>query len=222
MARNTKVYGRAMRIKICGLSTPETVQAAAESGASHVGFVHFEPSPRHLSLKRASELRKSVPASVKLVLLLVDMDIDAALFAIDMVGPDVVQAHGSETPEWLDRVRDRSGVEVWKAIPVRSEGALVASDIYSDAADLLLFDAPAPAESALPGGNGEGFDWSLLKGHKHALPWGLAGGLTPANVAEAIRVTGAGLVDASSGLETTRGVKDVDKIAAFCKAAREV
>ncbi|MEO0462139.1 MAG: phosphoribosylanthranilate isomerase [Pseudomonadota bacterium] len=211
------------QIKICGLSTPETIAAAAEAGASHVGLVHFEPSPRHVSLADAQRLRRDVPAGVKTVLLLVNADIETTARAIDAIQPDVVQFHGKETPEWIALVREKIGVETWRAIGVRSPETLAKSVRFKGAVDRLLFDAPPPqAASALPGGNGVGFDWSLLAAHDHAIEWGLAGGLNPSNVAQAITATRAPLVDTSSGVESAPGVKDVDKIKAFCQAARSV
>jgi len=213
-----------MLIKICGLSTPETIAAAADAGASHVGLVHFAKSPRHVSLETAAKLRSGVPDGVKVVLLLVDASAEETARAVDAVRPDVIQFHGRETPDWVGEVRSATGLEVWKALGVRDAGTLERSAQYAGKIDRLLFDAPPPLsrEAALPGGNGVGFDWNLLKGHDHTVEWGLAGGLNPDNVAEAIGATGAPLVDASSGLESAPGVKDVDKIAAFCKAAREV
>lgn len=211
-----------MLIKICGLSTPETLVAAIDAGATHVGLVYFAPSPRHVSLDDAARLRALVPQGVKAVLLLVNADIETTARAIELVKPDVVQFHGMETPEWIATVRAKTGVEVWKALGVRNADTLANSARFEGAADRLLFDAPPPDKAAaLPGGNGVGFDWSLLKDHAHRLPWGLAGGLTPDNVVEAIHATGAPMVDASSGLETEPGIKDVDLIRAFCKAARE-
>jgi len=211
-----------MLIKICGLSTPETLVAAIDAGATHVGLVYFAPSPRHVSLDDAARLRALVPQGVKAVLLLVNADIETTARAIELVKPDVVQFHGMETPEWIATVRAKSGVEVWKALGVRNADTLANSARFEGAADRLLFDAPPPDKAAaLPGGNGVGFDWSLLKDHAHRLPWGLAGGLTPDNIVEAIHATGAPMVDASSGLETEPGIKDVDLIRAFCKAARE-
>jgi len=132
------------------------------------------------------------------------------------VRPDVVQFHGSETPEALARFRAATGVAAWRALGVKDADSLAEAARFHGAADLLLFDAPA---SGLPGGNGTRFDWDLLKAYRAPTPWGLAGGLTPANVADAIRLTGAPLVDTSSGVESAPGIKDVDKIAAFCKAA---
>ena len=212
-----------MLIKICGLSTPETIAAAAEAGASHVGLVHFAKSPRHVSLEAAAALRASVPAGVKAVLLLVNASAEETARAVDVVRPDVIQFHGNETPDWVGAVREGTALEVWKALGVRDAGTLERSAQYAGKVDRLLFDAPPPSpDAALPGGNGVGFDWSLLKGHDHAAQWGLAGGLNPDNVAEAIKATGAPLVDASSGLESAPGIKDVDKIAAFCKAANSL
>jgi len=204
------------QIKICGLSTPETIEAAANAGATHIGFVHFEKSPRHVSLRQAFELRKLVPPSVKAVVLLVNADVKTTGEVIETVKPDVIQFHGKETPEWIELVRTKTGVETWRALGVKDTDTLFKSRRFEGAVDRLLFDAPA---KALPGGNGETFRWDLLAGFEHRIPWGLAGGLTPDNVAEAIQATGADLVDASSGLESAPGVKDVDKIAAFCKAA---
>lgn len=204
-------------VKICGLKTPETLAAAVQAGASHVGFVHFAKSPRHLALDEAAALRRQVPDHVKAVLLLVNPD--AALLAevVRTVAPDVVQFHGAETPETLARFRTETGIEAWRALAVKDAESLASVAAFRGAADRVLLDAPA---TALPGGNGTAFDWSLLAGWHAPLAWGLAGGLTPANVADAIRLTGAPLVDTSSGVERGPGIKDVDKIAAFCKASR--
>lgn len=204
-------------IKICGVSTPETVAAAVQAGASHIGFVHFAKSPRHVTIAQAAMLRSEVPATVKAVLLVVNPDPHILAEAFRVMRPDVVQFHGAESPETLARVRSEMGIEVWKAFGVKNAGDLDAAARYRGAADLVLLDAPA---EGLPGGNGAAFDWSVLAGWQSPVPWGLAGGLTPANVADAIRLTGAPLVDTSSGVERSPGIKDVDKIAAFCKAAR--
>lgn len=205
-------------VKICGLSTPDTLAAAVAAGASHVGFVHFEKSPRHVSLTEAARLRAAVPPHVKAVLLMVNPSSALLANAVREVRPDVVQFHGSETPELLARFRAETGISAWRALGIKSEDSLADAARFHGAADRLLFDAPA---SGLPGGNGTRFDWELLRSYKAPTPWGLAGGLTPANVADAIRLTGAPLVDTSSGVERSPGIKDVDKIAAFCKAARQ-
>lgn len=208
----------AIEIKICGLSTPETLNAAVEAGASHVGLVHFKPSPRHLEIEQAARLRALVPSEVKTVLLLVNADVETTARAIDAIRPDVVQFHGTETPEWIALVRKQAGIEAWKAWGVENVEVLKKARKYEGSVDRMLYDAPA---RRLPGGNGTAFRWDLLTGFDHPTPWGLAGGLNADNIAEAIAQTGAPLVDASSGLESAPGVKDVDRIAAFCKAARE-
>ena len=206
-------------IKICGIKTLEAMDAAIAAGATHVGLVHFEPSPRHISLPDASKLRAAARGKAKLVLLLVNAEIDATSRAIEAIQPDVVQFHGNETPEWTALVREQLGLEVWKALGVRDAPTLEKSRRYAGKVDRLLFDAPA---KELPGGNGTRFDWSLLTEFDHHTPWGLAGGLTPENVADAIRQTGTELVDTSSGVESAPGVKNLDKIEAFCKAARNI
>lgn len=203
-------------VKICGISTSEALAAAVGAGASHVGFVHFQKSPRHLSLAEAAALRRQVPGHVKAVLLLVNPDPALLAEAVRTIAPDVVQFHGAETPDTLARFRAETGIEAWRALAVRDAESLAKVAAFRGAADRVLLDAPA---TALPGGNGTAFDWSLLAGWQAPLPWGLAGGLTQANVAQAILLTGAPLVDTSSGVERGPGIKDVDKIAAFCKAA---
>lgn len=206
------------QIKICGLSTEAAIDAAIDAGADYIGLVHFPKSPRHVSLERAAELRTYAAQRVKTVLLLVNADPKSTGKAIGDVKPDVIQFHGSETPDWLKLVADNSGLEIWKALGVKDKPTLAKSARYVGAADRLLFDAPA---KALPGGTGTSFDWSLLADHDHKLDWGLAGGLDPDNVADALHATHAPLVDVSSGVESAPGVKQVDRIAAFCQAVRE-
>lgn len=206
-------------IKICGLSTPETVDAAIASGATHVGLVFFPPSPRHLDTDRAAGLAARVPARVTIVGVFVNPDdeqIDAAIHA-GRVG--TIQLHGTP-PARIAALRQRTGLETWAAVPVKTRADLSAMHDLPGAADRILFDAKTPPGAALPGGMGLRFDWALLDGARPPLPWGLSGGLDPANVGEAIRRTGAPLVDTSSGVERAPGVKDVDKIAAFLKAAQ--
>lgn len=205
------------QIKICGLKTEAEIDAAARNGATHIGLNNYEPSPRYIDLETAAALRQRTPPSLKVALLLVNADAEHTQHAIEIVKPDIVQFHGTETPEWLRLVRDLMKVEVWKALGVRNREVLVNADRYIDAADRLLFDAPA---QALPGGTGTRLDWTLLSHFSHRQQWGLAGGLTPDNVLEALRTTRAPLVDVSSGVESAPGVKDVDKIAAFCQAVR--
>jgi len=204
-------------VKVCGCNSPEAVDAAVYAGADYIGLVHYAPSPRHVSLEQAAKLRARVPASTRVVLLLVNQQPIPTAQAVDAVRPDVVQFHGGETPEWLGLLRQAVTHEIWKAVGVRSAATLANTLRYRDAAHRVLYDA---APGVLPGGNGLALDWSLLANFRHELPWGLAGGLTPDNVAEAIRLTGAPLVDASSGLESAPGVKDAGRIRAFVQAAR--
>ncbi len=152
------------------------------------------------------------------MLLLVNADPELTQKALEIVRPDVVQFHGNETPEWLALVHQNTPCEIWKAIGVKNRQALVNADRFDDCVDRLLYDAPA---QALPGGTGTRLDWSLLSQFEHRIPWGLAGGLTPDNVGEALRSTQAPMVDVSSGVKSAPGVKDVDKIAAFCQRVRE-
>lgn len=203
-------------VKICGLSTPETVDAAIRLGATHIGLVHYEPSPRHVDLKTAAELRERAKGRAKVALLLVNASQQLTGDALSKVRPDIIQFHGNETPEWLARVKQLVPAQIWKAVGLKDAGTLDRIKQYEGAAGRILFDAPA---AALPGGTGTRFDWSLLKNHRHTMNWGVAGGLAPDNVAQAIAETGAPLVDVSSGVESAPGVKDVDKIAAFLKAA---
>lgn len=210
-----------IQIKICGVRDEAAMDAAAEAGATHIGLVHYEPSPRHVTLDRAAKLRMRAPSSLKVVLLLVNQEAKPTALAIEAVQPDVVQFHGSESAEWLNVVKDNAPIEVWKARGLKNADTLERAKAYEGAADMLLFDAPAQKHiGALPGGNGARFDWSLLEGYDGALPYGLAGGLDAGNVAQAIRETDAVLVDTSSGTESAPGVKDLDKIRAFCEAAR--
>lgn len=200
--------------KICGLSTPETVDAAVQAGASWVGFVTFPRSPRHIeSLDLLKTLGGRVPRGVGRVGLFVDPD-DALVDARVGTGViDMLQLHGSETPERVAALKARTGRQAMKAIRVASPadiGRAIAA--YAGVVDYLMFDA---ADGTLPGGNAKSFDWTFLSGAKVPVPWMLAGGLTSDNVAEAVRVTGAPIVDVSSGVESGRGVKSVDLIRAF-------
>lgn len=207
----------ATQIKICGLSTPEALDAAVDAGATHVGFVHYEQSPRHLSLEAAAKLRRRVPDNVKLVLVTVAMQPEVLARAYDAIRPDVIQFHGSETPEWVALVRQTVKVECWRSFGLKDAGTLERTRAFEGKCDRLLFDSPA---KALPGGNGVVAQWDLLERWVPFMPWALAGGLGPDNVAEAIRRTKAPLVDASSGLETAPGQKSVDLIRKFCEAVR--
>lgn len=209
-------------IKICGLSTPETLDAAIASGASHVGFVHFPKSPRHVDADKLAMLAAHVPAHVRKVGVLVDPD-DALLDIVIRAGQlDAVQLHGKEMPDRIAAIRARHSTEIWKAVAVKSSTDIAGAIAYAGATDFLLFDAKTPEGANLPGGMGLRFDWRLLQGYNGPLPWGLSGGLDADNVADAILTTGTTLVDISSGVECAPGIKDVDKIAAFCQAVRQI
>lgn len=210
---------RRTRTKICGLTTPETVIAAAEAGAAYVGFVFFGKSPRNVTIPEAAVLSRAVPPGVAKVALVVDAQ-DAFLQELtDAVGLDMLQLHGGESVARVSDVRQRFGLPVMKAVGVADESDLDALQAYGAVADQLLIDAKPPTGADLPGGNGLSFDWRLIAGRRFACPWMLAGGLTPQNVAEAIALTGARQVDVSSGVESAPGVKDIAAIRAFIEAA---
>jgi len=202
--------------KICGLSTLETVGAAVNHGASHVGFVFFPKSPRHLDPDQARALAAIVPAHVAKVAVVVDADDDLLARIASFV--DVFQLHGAEPPARAAAVKVLTGREICTAVSVRTRADLTAAASFGGAADRILYDAKTPANAALPGGMGLRFDWKLLDGFNHPLPWALSGGLDAGNVADAVGITGARLVDASTGIESAPGIKDVAKIAAFLKA----
>lgn len=207
-------------VKICGLSTPETLDAALDAGADMVGFVFFSPSPRNLSMDAARELACRVHGRAKTVALTVNAD-DATIDAIvAAVAPDLLQLHGAETPERADALRARTGRPVMKSVGVGASGDVAKAREYRDAADVVLFDAKPPDAAVLPGGNGRAFDWSLLRDIDLAQPWMLSGGLQPGNVGEAMQVTGAPMVDVSSGVEVAPGVKNPALIRAFISAVR--
>jgi phosphoribosylanthranilate isomerase len=207
-------------VKICGLSSRETLDAALEAGADMVGFVFFPPSPRHLSLQTASELGKHVKQRAIKVALTVDAD-DATLEGIvAALQPDILQLHGHETVARLSEIKRRFGREVMKALPVERAADLASLPDYAGAADRILFDARPPKGATRPGGLGAVFDWHLLKNLDLSLPFMVSGGLHAGNVAEAIRVTRAGGVDVSSGVERAPGIKDIEMIRDFIRAAR--
>jgi len=208
-----------VQAKICGLSTPATLDAALAGGARHVGLVFFPPSPRNLEPEAARGLLAGVPAQVGKVGVFVNPD-DALVDAAIASGIDTLQLHKT-APERAAALRRRTRLPVWAAVAVKARADLAAAAGFADAADRILYDAKTPDTAALPGGLGLRFDWKLLQGHPHPLPWALSGGLTPENVAEAVRVTGAPLVDISSGVESAPGVKDVAKIAAFLQAVAQ-
>ncbi len=201
--------------KICGLSTADTVGAAIRHGASHLGFVFFARSPRNISAEQAASLTALVPSHAAKVGIFVDPNDELIDEAIRIGGIDTLQLHGKEPPDRLAAIRARHpGIGLWKAIPVRTRADLDAARLYRPVADLILYDAKTP-EGTLPGGMGLRFDWTLLDGFSHPQRWALSGGIDAANVERAAAMTGARLIDISSGVESAPGIKDVDKIAAF-------
>ena len=210
-----------IRVKICGLRTAADVAAVAAVGAAYMGLVFFAKSPRYVTLPQARELALTAPPGLAKVALVVDAD-NATLDAITEAMPlDMLQLHGHESPDRVAELRTRYGLPVMKAVGVADEGDLSALLEYSLAADQLLIDAKPPKNAPLPGGNGLSFDWRLVAQRRWLRPWMLAGGLTPDNVAQAIRLTNARQVDVSSGVETAPGVKDPARIAAFMRTATQ-
>ena len=207
-------------VKICGLRTLADVQAAASAGAAYCGFMFFPPSPRNLTIDEARPLALAAPPGLAKVAVVVNAD-DATLDAITEALPlDMLQLHGHESPDRVAEIRARYGLPVMKVVGVADEGDLAALFDYSTIADQLLIETKPAKGAALPGGNGLPFDWRLVAGRRWLRPWMLAGGLTPDNVAEAIRLTNVRQVDVSSGVESAPGVKDHARIAAFVAATR--
>lgn len=207
-----------IRVKICGLSTAESIATAVDAGAAYVGFVFFAKSPRNVSIEQAGSLAVEVPMGIAKVALTVDPDDDLLDRITTSVPLDMIQLHGSETPDRVTEIRTRTGLPVMKAVGVADKDDLAMIDLYAPVADQILVDARPPTGGALPGGNGLSFDWRLIANRRWPVPWMLAGGLTADNVAEAIALTGARQVDVSSGVESAPGVKDPDRIRAFLKA----
>ncbi len=208
-------------VKICGLSTEETLDAALDAGADRIGLVFFPKSPRHVGLDRARALAERARGRAEIVALTVDAE-DAALDAIMAAAdPDMVQLHGRETPARVREIAALTGRRTIKALGVAGRRDLDAVPAYAAAADEILFDARPPTDAALPGGNGLAFDWHILAGLDLAVPFMLSGGLGPDNVGRALSVTDAPAVDVSSGVETAPGMKSPEKIRAFIRAVRE-
>ncbi len=207
------------RVKICGLKTRESVTAAVEAGAAYLGFNFVERSKRYVDIETARDLAADVRPGVAKVGLVLDAD-NALLDAIDARVPlDMIQLHGSETPDRVAEVRARYGLPVMKALGIAGEDDLPKLDLFAEVADQLLVDAKPAGTSDLPGGTGVTFDWRLIANRRWSRPWMLAGGLTSDNVAEAIALTGATQVDVASGVESAPGVKDADMIRAFIARA---
>jgi phosphoribosylanthranilate isomerase len=219
MASETPRTGK-MIVKICGIKDLAAMDAALEAGADMVGLVFFGPSPRNVTPDEAAKLAARARGKAKVVALSVDAD-DTLIDAIEAsIAPDFHQLHGSETAARVTEIRDRTSKQVMKALPIAAASDLAPLASYEGVADWILFDAKAPKDATRPGGHGQTFDWSLLKNIKHTKPVMLSGGITPANVAEAIETVRPDAVDVSSGVESAPGVKDRERIFAFIRNAR--
>jgi phosphoribosylanthranilate isomerase len=207
-------------VKICGLSTPQTLDAALEAGADMVGFVFFPSSPRHLQFDAARALGQRVRGRAQKVALTVDADEAFLQSVVEALHPDILQLHGSESVAQIAAIRHKLGLPVMKAVPIAVKDDLARIATYAGVVDRLLFDACPPRDATRPGGLGNTFDWHLLKNVRPGVPFMLSGGLDAGNVGEALRITRAAGIDVSSGVERAPGVKDVDKIIAFVRAAR--
>ncbi len=208
-----------MRVKICGVTTTDSLKAAVDAGAAYIGFNFFKKSPRYLDLSSVADLAQEVPAGVCKVGLWVnptDEELDAMLAVVAI---DMIQLHGSESVERVAEIKEAYGLPVMKVIGVSGADDIAQINDYEQVADQILLDAKPPKDAVLPGGNGLAFDWNLIAKRRFAVPWMLAGGLVPDNVAEAVRLTGAQQVDVSSGVEVSVGVKDKQLITDFIRAA---
>jgi phosphoribosylanthranilate isomerase len=210
-----------VQIKICGLRTPAALDAALEAGADLVGFIFFPPSPRHIGFEAARTLGERVRNRARKVAVSVDANDDLLKSCIAALKPDLLQLHGRETPERVAVIRSRFGLPVMKALPITERADLSSVHLYAKVADLLMFDARAPREATRPGGLGKAFDWRLLEGLAPQVPFLLSGGLDAGNVGEALRIARPDGLDVSSSVENAPGEKDVEKIRAFIRAARE-
>jgi phosphoribosylanthranilate isomerase len=207
-------------VKICGLNTPQALDVALDAGADQVGFVFFAPSPRNLGYDAARALGERVKGRAGKVALTVDASDDMLADIVEALHPDMLQLHGTESPERVAAVRKRFGLPVMKALPIEDRASLAPIRLYDKVADKIIFDARAPREATRPGGLGKPFDWHLLEGVDPGIPFLLSGGLDVSNVADALAITRAPGVDVSSGVERAPGEKDPDKIRAFVRAAR--
>jgi phosphoribosylanthranilate isomerase len=209
-----------LTVKICGLSTPETLDAALQAGADMVGFVFFPASPRHIGLETARELGRQAKGRAIKVALTVDADDTTLANIVETLRPDILQLHGKESVARLRDIKQAFGVQLMKVLAVETPADLAPLAGFAAVADRILFDARAPKGATRPGGLGAVFDWHVLENLDLKLPFMVSGGLTADNVAEAVRVTRAGGVDVSSGVERAPGIKDPEMIRAFIRAAR--
>ncbi len=209
-----------VKVKICGVRTPSIVEAAAEAGADYVGLVFFLKSPRNVTPEEACVLAQAAHGRLKTVALMVDPDDGLIDRVLGTVNPDLLQLHGNETPQRVAEIKAHAGRPVIKAIAVSDAADVANAAAFADSADIVLFDAKADPDAELPGGNGVPFDWQALRGLRAGRPFALSGGLTPDTVAQAVRLTGASIVDVSSGVESAPGKKDANLVRRFVRAAK--
>lgn len=210
-----------IKAKICGLTSADAVQSAVEHGADYIGFVFFGPSVRYVTAQRAAQLAADVPGNIKTVAVVVGAGNEELDHIFTYFKPDYIQCHGEESEDRIHALHVRYALPVIKAVPVRTSDDVAKGKAYSNVADMLLFDAKVPT-SALPGGNGVAFDWTLLKSRNFQVPWFLSGGINSENVVEALGITGAQMVDVSSSLESEPGVKDPDLIKRFLQKVKAI
>ncbi|MCR9136977.1 MAG: phosphoribosylanthranilate isomerase [Alphaproteobacteria bacterium] len=207
-----------LSVKICGLTTPEALHTALDDGADHVGFIFFAKSPRHIAPEDAASLRVAARRRAKAVAVSVNADDDTLETIVSIMDPDMLQLHGSESPERVKAVKERFGLPVMKAFAVREAGDLDTIKPYQGIADRFLFDAKPPAGAEVPGGNGVAFDWTLLSALDDTVDYMLSGGLNADNIGTALKLTGAKAIDISSGVERAPGIKDIGLIDGFFRA----
>jgi phosphoribosylanthranilate isomerase len=207
-----------IQVKICGLSTPDTITTALENGADFIGLVFYPPSPRHVDLEVAQYLASFIPSQVTLVGLFVNPDDTLLSDVLDIVPLKMIQLHGEETPARVNEIKNKFNLPVMKALPIEKEEDLKNIPLYEGIADWFLFDSKG---KTLPGGTGTAFDWTLLKSYKSKTPWMLAGGLGAENINQALEMLSPDALDVSSGVESSKGVKDTQKIQAFIQAAKK-
>lgn len=211
-----------LSVKICGLSNTETLDVAAGCGAAIAGFVHYPASPRHVEIDGLKRLIRHAPSSVKTAVLLVDPD-NALIDSItNTCRPTYLQLHGRESPERVAEIRKKFGIPLIKALPVAAKEDLAVAQGYARHSDMILFDAKPLPQDTRPGGNARSFNWEVLRGNDFPFPWMLAGGLTAQNLKEAVAISGARVVDVSSGVEDAPGVKSPEKIRAFLEVAKSL
>lgn len=209
-----------IRVKICGVTSQQSMRDIYDAGAQYIGLVFFDKSPRNVTFEQAQAISQAAPRDLVKVALTVDPDNGFLERLVNTVPLDMIQLHGRETPQRVSEIKQKTGMKVMKAIGLAEPEDLKTIDRYEGVADQIMVDAKPMEDATLPGGNGFAFDWNILKEKRWSTPWMLAGGLNPDNIAQAVKITGARQIDVSSGVEASPGKKDREKINAFIKAAQ--